>query len=86
MYSWESVGSWIENSVRLKFVKSNTILNAAKSFGYIKCYYSNNPTPILKAPAISSDAPIRKSAVKGEDLKPYWKTEKRPQFSKFSTI
>ena len=37
---------------------------------------------LLKAPAILSDTTVRKSAVALEDLKPYWKSEIRPHFSK----
>ena len=37
---------------------------------------------LLKAPAILSDTTVRRSAVDGEDLKPYRKSEKRPHFSK----
>ena len=32
---------------------------------------------ILKAQAIISDTTVRRSAVDREDLKPYWKSEKR---------
>ena len=41
---------------------------------------------LLKALAILSDTIARRSAVDREDLKPYWKSEKRPDFSKWSTI
>ena len=41
---------------------------------------------LLKAVAILSDTPVRRSAVDREDLKPYWKLEKRPHFSRGSTI
>ena len=38
---------------------------------------------LLKALAIMiSDTSARKSAVDQEELKPYWKSEKRPQFSR----
>ena len=40
---------------------------------------------LLKALAILSDTTVR-SAVDWEDLKPYWKSEKRPHFSRWSTI
>ena len=33
---------------------------------------------VLKALAIVSDTTVRRSAVDREDLKPYWKSEKRP--------
>ena len=41
---------------------------------------------LLKALAILSDTIVRRSAVDWEDLKPYSKSEKRPHFSKRSTI
>ena len=41
---------------------------------------------LLKALSILSDATIRRSAVDREDLKTYWKSEKRPHFSRWSTI
>ena len=37
---------------------------------------------LLKALAILSDTTLRRSAVDREDLKPYWKSEKRPYFSR----
>ena len=36
----------------------------------------------LKALAILSDTTVRRSTVDQEDLKPYWKSEKRPHFSR----
>ena len=50
--------------------------NPVKSLGYIKCHSSSSPRP-AKALAILSDTPVRRSAVDQEDLKPYWKLEKR---------
>ena len=41
---------------------------------------------LLKAQAILSDTTVTRSAVDREDLKPYWKSEKRPHFSSWSTI
>ena len=38
------------------------------------------PDLLLKALAILLDATVRKSAVDWEDLKPYWKSWKRPHF------
>ena len=40
---------------------------------------------LLKALTILSDTTVR-SAVDWEDLKPYWKSEKRPHFSRWSAI
>ena len=37
---------------------------------------------LLKALAILSDTTVRRSAVDREDLKPYWKSEKRPHISR----
>ena len=41
---------------------------------------------LLKALAILSDTTVRRSAVDRKDLKPYWKSEKRPHFSWWPTI
>ena len=41
---------------------------------------------LLKALAILSDTTVRRSAVDQKDLKPYWKSEKRPHFSRQPTI
>ena len=41
---------------------------------------------LLKALAILSDTTARRSAVDREDLKPYWKSQKRPKFSRWPKI
>ena len=41
---------------------------------------------LLKTLAILSDTTVRRSKVDQEDLKPYWKPEKRPHFSRQPTI
>ena len=41
---------------------------------------------MLKALVILSDKTVRRSAVDREDLKPYWKSEKRPHFFSGSTM
>ena len=41
---------------------------------------------LLKNQLILPDTTVRKSAVDREGLKPYWKPEKRPHFSRWSTI
>ena len=38
---------------------------------------------LLKALAILSDTTVRRFAVDREDLKPYWKSEKRSHFSRW---
>ena len=40
---------------------------------------------LLKIQAILSDTTLRRSIVDQEDLKPYWKSENRPDFSNWST-
>ena len=35
---------------------------------------------LLKALAVLSDTAVRRSAVDQEDLKPHWKSQKRPHF------
>ena len=56
----------------------------------LKAFISNTAAPVapdlLKALAILSDTTVRKSAVHWEDLKPYWKLENRPHFSRWLTI
>ena len=37
---------------------------------------------LLKAQAVLSDTTVRRTAFDQEDLKPYWKSEKRPYFSR----
>ena len=73
------------NSIRFKFVRKTSIPNHVESLGYIKCYSSSSPRPV-KAQTITSDTTFKRSAVDLEDLKPYWKLEKRPHFSRWSTI
>ena len=41
---------------------------------------------LLEAQAILSDTTVRGSAVDQEDLKPYWKSENRPHFSRWLTV
>ena len=41
---------------------------------------------LLKSLEILSDTTVRRSEVEWEDLKPYWISEKRPYFSRWSTI
>ena len=40
---------------------------------------------LLKALVILSDKTVRRSAADREDLKPYWKSEKMPNFNRWST-
>ena len=52
-----------------------------KSLGYTNATAQVTPE-LLKALAILSDTTVRRSAVDQEDLIPYWKSEKRPHFSR----
>ena len=69
------------NSIRLQFVKTNSMPNSVESLEYIKSTTQVAPD-LLKALAILSDIMVRRFAVDQEDLKPYWKSEKRPRFSR----
>ena len=53
---------------------------------YISSATTQVAPDLLKALAILSDTTVRRSAVDREDLKPHWKLEKKPHFSKWSTI
>ena len=71
-----------KNSTQLQFVKKTSKPNSIKGLGYLKCYSLISPRTIKKALVILSDTTVRRSAVDREDLKPYWKSEKRPHFSR----
>ena len=43
---------------------------------------SNTNARVAPDIAILSDTTVRRSAVDSEDLKPYWKSQKRPHFSR----
>ena len=75
------------NSIRLKFVKktSKSYKTLSKALD-ISSATARVAPDLLKSPAILSDTTVRRSAVDLEDLKPYWKSQKRPHFSKWSTI
>ena len=55
--------------------------NPAESLGISSATAQAVPD-LLKTLAILSDTTVRRSAVDQEDLKPYWKSEKRPHFSR----
>ena len=55
--------------------------NTVKSLGYISATARVAPD-LLKALATLSDTTLKRSAVDREDLKPYWKSEKKPHFSR----
>ena len=74
-----------ETSLRLKFKKKKSMPNPVKSLRYMKCYSPRSPRTI-KRPSNLSDTIAKRSKVDREDLKPYWKSEKRPYFSRRSTI
>ena len=61
-------------SIRPKFVKKTSIPNFVESLGYIQCYSSSCPRPV-KSSSDSIRHNFRRSAVDGEDVKSYWKSE-----------
>ena len=66
--------------MRLKFVKKASMPNPVKRLGYLSAT-ARVALNLLKALAVISDTNVRRSAVDREDLKPYWKSEKRPHKS-----
>ena len=56
--------------------------NPVKCVEYIK-YYTRVAPNLLKVTAFLSDINVRKSAIDREDLKRYWKSEKRLSFTSF---
>ena len=77
---------WPQIPSDLSFVKKTSTSNSVKTLGYIKCYSSISPS-LVKSPSNSIRyTTVRRSAVDREDLKSYWKSEKRPCFSRWSTI
>ena len=73
------------NSLRFEFVRKTSMSHPVKSHGYIKCHSSGSPRAIKIALGTVSEITVRRSAVARENLKTYWKSEKRPQFSSGST-
>ena len=69
----------------LQFVKKTSMLNPVKSLISSATVWAG-PDNMLKALGILLDTTVRRSAVDLEDLKPYWKSEKRPHFSRWSAI
>ena len=65
-------------------MKKTSMTNPVKSLG--SSATARVALDLLKALAILSDTTVRRSAVDQEDLKPYWKSEERPHFSRWSTI
>ena len=74
-------------SIRLRFVKKTSIPHSAMSKALdIWSATARVAADLLKALAILSDTTVRRSAIDREDLKPYWKSEKRAHFPGWSTI
>ena len=70
------------NSIRIKFLEKTSMPNPVKSLVNAKVLQTAQVGPdLLKALEMLSDTTIRRSAVDQKDLKPYWKSEKRPHFS-----
>ena len=65
-------------------MKKKSMTYLVESLEYIKCYNLITPD-LLKSKASISDTITGRSAYNREDLKPYWKSEKRTNFSRSST-
>ena len=57
---------------------------SVKGLGYIKCCCSSSTRPV-KSLSNTSGTTAKRSTVDQEDLKSYWKSEKKPHFSRRST-
>ena len=72
-------------SLRQLYMVTTTVTkgmpNSVKTLGYIKCH-SSSPRPV-KSPNNSIRYNCEKICSWSEDLKPYWKSEKRPHFSRW---
>ena len=69
----------MQNSIRLQFVKKTSMPNSVESPGISRAIARVAPD-LLKVLAILSDTTVRRSAIDREDLKPYWKSEKKTTF------
>ena len=69
----------------LSFVKKTSMSNPVESPGYMKCHSLSSPRPV-KSHSNSIRYQCQRSAVDREDLKWCWESEKRPHFSRWSTI
>ena len=69
-------------------MKKISMPNSVKNLGYIKPYSSTSNSIRYKTRPSNSIRykTVRRSAVDWEDLKSYWKSEKRLHFSRWSTI
>ena len=72
------------NSIRPTFLKMTSMRNSAKSL--TSSATAQVAPDLLKDLAILSDTTARRTVLDQEDLKPYWKSEKRPHFSRCSTV
>ena len=66
--------------MRLKFVKNTSMPKSVESLD-ISSGTARVAPVLLKAIAILSVTNVRRSKVDREDVKPNWKSEKRPYFS-----
>ena len=67
--------------MRTKFVKKTRMPNPVKALD-ISSATARVAPDLLKALAILSSKTVRRFAADRGDLKPYWKSEKRPHFSR----
>ena len=68
-----------------KFVKKISMLSSLKAWDISRAT-ARVALNLLKVLTILLDISVRRSAVDQEDLNPYWKSEKRPHFSRWSPI
>ena len=73
------------NSKRFEFVKKISMPHLVNSLRYIKCAKAQVAPDLLKVIEILLDTTVTRSAADREDLKPQWKSEQRPHFSRWST-
>ena len=74
----------ISNYIRLTFVRK-TSMPLSKALD-ISSVTARKAPDLLKALAVLPDTTFRGSAVDREDLQPYWKSEKRSHFSRWSKL
>ena len=85
-FGWHILRSYrFVAEVTFKFVKKTSMPHLSKPSDISSATAQVDPD-LLKALAILSDTTVRRSTVDQEDLKPNWKSEKRPHFCRWSTI
>ena len=70
-------GNWPEIPLSLSFRRTSSCQTLLKALD-ISIAAAKEAPNLLKSLSILSDATVRRFAIDREDLKPYWKSEKRP--------